>query len=109
MSVYELERLSRAPRTVVVAACDAAVSDVRLGDELLGTAAALFGLGVQSVIAPVMPVPDGITTPFMVSLHRHLRAGRTPSEALARACAGPDQAVAMAFVCIGSNDGAATG
>jgi CHAT domain-containing protein len=69
----------------------------------LGTAAALIGLGVRCVIAPVMPVPDGTTAPFMVALHRRLQDGQPPAEALAAARAGQDTAVAAAFICIGAN------
>jgi CHAT domain-containing protein len=108
VTVYDLERLCCAPRTVVLASCDAAVSAVRAGDELLGTAAALIGLGVRSVVAPVMPVPDGSTTPFMVALHQRIRAGARPAEALAAARAGQDQAVAAAFICIGCDDAGVT-
>ncbi|MDQ1429017.1 MAG: hypothetical protein QOK39_2493 [Acidimicrobiaceae bacterium] len=108
VTVYDLERLCCAPRTVVLASCDAAVSAVRVGDELLGTAAALIGLGVRSVVAPVMPVADGSTTPFMVALHRRIRAGATAAEALAGARAGQDPAVAAAFICIGCDDAGAT-
>jgi len=104
LTVYDLEGLRRAPRTVVVAACEAAVTDVRLGDELLGTAAALIGCGVQSVVAPVMRVPDGMTAPFMVALHRQLQAGQATAQALASARQGQDEAVGAAFICIGGND-----
>ena len=104
VTVYDLERLRRAPDTVILAACDAAASVVRAGDELLGTAAALIGLGVRTVMAPVMPVPDGTTAPFMVALHRRLQAGDPPAAALAAARSGQDQAVAGAFVCVGCDD-----
>ena len=104
LTVYDLERLRRAPSVVVLPACHAAVSAVRTGDELLGTAAALIGLGVRSVIAPVMAVPDDATVALMVDLHTRLRAGDDPAAALAGATAGSDPLAARAFVCIGSND-----
>jgi tetratricopeptide (TPR) repeat protein len=109
LTVYELERVDRAPRSVVLASCDAAVSAVHLGDELLGTASALIGLGVGSVVAPVMPVPDGATTEFMVALHRHLLAGDSAAAALAHAGQGHDHVVAATFVCIGCDEGASAG
>jgi tetratricopeptide (TPR) repeat protein len=105
LTVYELERVGRPPRTVVLASCNAAVSAVHLGDELLGTASALIGLGVGAVVAPVMPVPDGATTEFMVALHHHLRAGDGAAAALAQAGRGHDHAVAATFVCIGCDEG----
>lgn len=104
LTVYELERLQRAPQTVVLASCDAAVSAVHLGDELLGTATALIGLGVRWVIAPVMRVPDYQTAPFMVALHRRMLAGDSPPAALAHARPDQNQAVAAAFICIGCNE-----
>lgn len=104
LTVYEIERLRAVPRTLVLPACDAAVVDVRPGDELLGTAAALLGLGVAAVVAPVLPIPDVASTPLMLRLHRHLAAGLAPSAALAAASADdPHDPVPMAFVCIGTD------
>jgi tetratricopeptide (TPR) repeat protein len=104
LTVYDLERLRRAPAVVVLSACDAAVAAVHEGDELLGTAAALLCLGVRSVIAPLIPVPDGATTAMMVALHHGLRAGKRPAQALADARHGQDPTAAAAFVCIGRDD-----
>jgi CHAT domain-containing protein len=104
LTVYDLERLSRAPSVVVLPACDAAAAAVRTGDELLGTATALLGLAVSSVIAPVVAVPDETTAALMVALHRRLRAGERPAAALAAAAEGQDPAAAIAFVCIGCDD-----
>lgn len=104
LTVYDLERLRAVPNIVVLAACDTGSAAVRIGDEPLGTAAALVGLGVRSVIAPVMAVPDGSTVDLMVALHRRLLAGDRPSAALARAATGRDRAVVSAFVCIGCDD-----
>jgi CHAT domain-containing protein len=82
---------------------------VTRGDEVLGMATALVGLGVRSVVAPVVPVPDEATTPFMLAVHDGLRAGAPPSAALATAQADArgledQRAVASAFVCIGADD-----
>ncbi|MFP5378013.1 MAG: CHAT domain-containing protein, partial [Acidimicrobiia bacterium] len=106
LTVYDLERLRRPPALVVLPACHAAVAAVRTGDELLGTAAALIGLGVRSVIAPVMAVSDDATAELMVDLHGCLRSGAGPAEALASAASGSDPVTARAFVCIGCADGA---
>jgi CHAT domain-containing protein len=107
LAVYDLERLASPPATIVLPACDAAVPSVARGDEVVGTATALVGLGVRSVVAPVLPVPDEATAPFVLALHAALRAGHPPSQALARARGTPgDPAVAAAFVCIGADDGA---
>jgi len=104
LTVYELERLTAAPDTLILPACDAALHEVRPGDELLGTAAALLGLGVASVVAPVLPVPDAATTPLMLSLHERLRQGSPPSAALAEAAAERNDPAALAFLCIGAGE-----
>ena len=41
MTVFDLEKLRRAPRLVVLAACDVGTAAVSAGDELLGLSAAL--------------------------------------------------------------------
>jgi tetratricopeptide (TPR) repeat protein len=104
LTIYDLERLRRAPSTVVLSACDAGAVAVRTGDELLGTAAAMIGLGVRWVIAPVMAVPDEATTPFMLALHEGLRHGDTPPTALAEAAAVRPGVAAATFVCVGCDD-----
>jgi len=85
LTVYDLESLRHAPRTLVLSACDSGLSDVRPGDELMGLAAALFALGTSTVIASVVLVPDDATTPLMSAFHHHLAAGQEPSTALATA------------------------
>ena len=104
LTVYDIERLNRAPGVVVLSACDTAVAAVHDGDELLGTAAAMLSLGVRSVIAPLMPVPDEATTAVMVALHRRLQSGECPSEALVHASIGQDRAVTASLLCIGRDD-----
>jgi CHAT domain-containing protein len=104
LTVYDLEQVRRAPRLVILSACEAAAVAVRSGDELLGTAATLIGLGVRQVIAPVTAVPDDATQPLMLALHRHLLAGCTPAEALARASQDQPGVAAAAFVCVGGDD-----
>jgi hypothetical protein len=107
LTVYDLEQLARAPSRVVLSACNAGVSAVRPGNELLGLAAALFALDTTTLVASVVSVNDGVTGELMVAFHRQLAAGRNPAEALAGAQAGIDrsdpQAVASScgFVCFG--------
>jgi CHAT domain-containing protein len=84
LTVYDLERLRRPPAVVVLPACTAGHAAVGVGDELIGTASALPGIGVRTVIAPLTVVNDGATVSVMELLHRHLRAGSAPGEALAR-------------------------
>ncbi len=94
LTVYDLERLARAPARVVLSACDSGVSAVRPGDELLGLLTSLFALGTASVVASVVPVPDLDTRDLMVALHDRLRAGDPPAAALlaARRRSGPGHA-----------------
>jgi hypothetical protein len=99
LNVYELQRLRRAPDVVVLSACDLAVSRLHPGDELLGLAAALLGMGTRTVVASVVPVPDAAARRLMLAFHRNLAAGGAPASALARAQAG---AAVPGFVCLGS-------
>lgn len=101
LNVYELQRLRRPPQTVVLSACDLATSDTRPGDELLGFAAALIGMGTRTIVASVVPVPDSAAKRLMISLHRHLTAGCSPAAALANAQETLRQR-RSGFVCIGA-------
>ncbi len=110
--VHDLERLSSAPGTVVLTACEAGRSVIVAGDELLGTAAALLSLGVRTVIAPMVPVGDRSTVEVAVAIHRQLAAGHAPAEALRDVLIGAlgsvdpgVAAAAMSFQCIGVGHG----
>jgi hypothetical protein len=85
LNAYELQHLQRPPELIVLSACDLGTSDARPGDELLGIAAALIGMGTRTIIASVVPVPDAGTKRLMSTLHTHLTAGDDPSVALAKA------------------------
>jgi len=106
VTVYDLERLTAAPHTVVLPACQSGVTAVRAGDELIGLASALLALGTRSIICTVLPVRDAAAGPLMDSLHRRLRAGSPPATALAQArhAAGQDDpavyAAARSFICL---------
>lgn len=109
LTVYDLETLRAAPRTVILSACESGLSGVRPGDELMGLAAAMLGLGTRTLIASVVAVPDEQTAELMVDVHRGLRAGAGPAEALCRAQAatvggGDPRAIAAAagFICFGA-------
>jgi tetratricopeptide (TPR) repeat protein len=107
LTVYDLERLARAPSTVVLPACQSGVNAISAGDEMLGLVSALLALGTRTVIAAVVPVSDTETMPLMLALHERLRGGHSPAAALAgarlTADPGDDGAVAVAssFVCFG--------
>jgi len=105
LTVYELERLSRAPHHVVLAACQAATTKVVGRDEVLGFATALLAQGTTSLIAPVVTILDQAVIPMMVKYHLALRAGDTPAEAIATAQSGGDDQdvwAAAGFVCLGA-------
>jgi CHAT domain-containing protein len=106
-TVYDLERLRRAPHHVVLAACDTGRSEVVAGDEILGFTAALMAGGTGTVVASVGPVADAPTVSLMAAYHRELVAGSAPAEALARAQAAMRsrapafRAAAAGFVLLG--------
>jgi len=104
---YDLEKLDRAPHTVVLAACDSARSVVCAGDELLGLSAAFLTRGTRQLVASMLPVIDAETEPVMVALHQRLAAGQAPAPALAAAqqqLAGDaaSMAAGAGFVCLGA-------
>jgi hypothetical protein len=104
LTAYDLERCECLPHTMVLSACNAAVSSVLRGGALLGMSSSLIQLGVSSVIAPLTPVSDERSVALMTRLHLELRAGARPAEALARAAMidGDLDATAAAFVAIGA-------
>ncbi|PZA20469.1 CHAT domain-containing protein, partial [Modestobacter versicolor] len=105
---HDVERLPVAPGCAVLSACETGTTAVLAGGELLGLAASLLAIGVRTVIAPVLQVPDAETAPLMTGLHSGLRAGQPAAAALAaaaeRAAAGSDAdaATAAAFICVGA-------
>jgi tetratricopeptide (TPR) repeat protein len=96
--VYDLERLGSTPQTLILSACESALSGVRPGDELMGLASAVFALGTRTLIASVTPVDDSDTRTLMLALHAALAAGRPAAAALADASA---ETGIGGFVCFG--------
>jgi tetratricopeptide (TPR) repeat protein len=100
LTVYDLERLKRAPHHVVLSSCSSAVGVAVGADELLGLVSALISLGSAGVIASVVPVNDPATVPLMTALHDQLRTGIGLAAALTRARqAMSDDPVAQATAC----------
>ena len=107
LTVYDLERLKRAPYHVVLSSCSSAVGAPVGADELLGLVSALISLGSAGVVASVVPVNDPATVPLMTALHEHLRAGSDLAQALtlARHAVGSDpvaRATAYSFIALGT-------
>jgi CHAT domain-containing protein/tetratricopeptide (TPR) repeat protein len=120
LTVYDIERVARPPKWMVLSACDAGRSEVHPGDELMGTSAALLSLGTQAIVASAAAVPDDGVTAIMIALHDELARGHGLARALAtvQARALPDtlreggfasgdqstrEALAAgAFVCLGA-------
>jgi hypothetical protein len=108
LTAYDIERLEKPPPVFVISACQAGLSAARPGDELLGFTAALIGIGVTSVVASAIPVPDDERTLRVIEvLHRHLAAGADAPDALraSRMASDTDAMVAGAFTCFGRRSG----
>jgi CHAT domain-containing protein len=106
-TVYDLERLSAPPRLLVLSACEAGLSAVHNGDELIGPAAAILRLGTATVMATVGPVSDTVSRALMRDFHLRRLRGATVAAALAEAqlaCSATmsEAATAAHFVCLGA-------
>ncbi|KAA2264289.1 CHAT domain-containing protein [Solihabitans fulvus] len=84
---HETARLRRAPRQVVLAACELALNRIRPGDEALGFAGALLASGANTVVAATSRVGDEPAAAAMDDYHRALASGASPAVALAEAVA----------------------
>ena len=110
LTVYELERLRRAPNLVVLSACDSAVGSASAGEELMGLTASLLSLGSRALVGALAPVRDEWTRPLMLAFHEQLAAGQKPAAALAWARTATRQsnpaafATAVAFGCFGAGN-----
>jgi tetratricopeptide (TPR) repeat protein len=109
LTVYDLERLGRPPRHIVLSACNSGLPAVHPGDELLGLASALLAMGTRSLVAAVVPVPDSASRPLMLRFHQLLDEGHRPAAALAGAqqdLSGrgtpASRVAAIGFVCFGA-------
>jgi tetratricopeptide (TPR) repeat protein len=99
LMAYDIQRLTTAPKHVVLSACDVGRTVVRPGDEILGFTAALLHTGTPTVISSVTRVADEAAVGVMTAYHRALAAGIRPAEALAVA----SETVAFSpFVCFGT-------
>jgi CHAT domain-containing protein len=106
LTVYDLERLHRAPHRVVLSSCNSAVGAPSGSDELLGVVSALVGLGAAGVVASVVPVDDPASVPFMLALHElihRMPLGRALAEARRSVRASPAaHNVALSYISLGA-------
>lgn len=107
LTVYDLERLRRGPRYLVLSSCDSGVIAPAGAHELLGLVSSLIPLGTVAIVASVVPVNDAAVVPLMLALHRGLRRGASLAEALRDARHGSESdpvaaATASSFVCLGA-------
>jgi tetratricopeptide (TPR) repeat protein len=82
LTVYDFERLRRAPYQMILPACDSGLLASAGADELLGLTSSLVPLGTAGIIASVVRVNDKAADTLMLALHRRLRAGCTLAESL---------------------------
>jgi len=105
VTVYDLERVGRMARTVVLSACSVGTSTEVQGGTLLGLSSALMVFGAASIVAPLSPVDDAAVGATMHRLHDGLLRGLPPSVALSRAGDADQEELdptAVAFVAIGA-------
>ena len=107
LTVYDFERLDRAPYRLILSSCDSGVLAPAGANELLGLVSSLLPLGTAGIIAGIVPLNDQALVPLMVDLHRCLRAGQTLAESLysVRLGLGDDpvqQATAASLVTLGA-------
>jgi cellulose synthase operon protein C len=85
LSVGDLLALPRAPRRVVLSACEGGRAEPGAALEGLGLAQAFVVAGAGEVIAANRPIGDAATEAFMADLYRQLAAGTEPAAALREA------------------------
>jgi tetratricopeptide (TPR) repeat protein len=107
LTVYDFERLRRAPYRLILPACDSGLQAPAGADELLGLTSSLVPLGTAGIVASVVRVNDRAAGQLMLALHRRLRGGVTLDEALRGArtdlAADPVQVAAgWSFIALGA-------
>jgi tetratricopeptide (TPR) repeat protein len=82
LTIYDLERLRRPPRQIILSSCDSGRAVSAGADELLGLATSLMQLGTTGITVSVVPLNDVAAVPLMIALHQKLRQGTTLPKAL---------------------------
>jgi CHAT domain-containing protein len=99
LMAYDIQRLTTAPRQVVLSSCDVGRTVTRPGEEILGFTAALLYTGTETVISSVTRVADVDAVHLMTAYHQRLVTGARPAEALAEAALAGEFSP---FVCFGT-------
>ena len=82
----EIARLDlRGVRVVLLAACETAGGPLRNGEGVASIARSFLAAGVPTVVATLWKIDDRAARTAFVSMHRAMRDGATPEEALRRA------------------------
>jgi hypothetical protein len=74
---YDLTRLARAPRLLILSACEVARAET--------FATTILSRGAQALIASALPIPDAQAADLITTFHANLTTGHTPAVALAAA------------------------
>ncbi|MEW9530011.1 CHAT domain-containing protein [Microbispora sp. NPDC049125] len=101
LMAYDLLKARRAPRLVVLSACDAGMAHAPLDGAALGLAGAFLDRGSACVVAGVVPVRDDEALTLMTLFHALVAEGRSAADALGTAAA---KTGVPGFVCFGRGD-----
>jgi CHAT domain-containing protein len=82
LEAWELMRMSLNADLVVLSACETGRGRAAEGEGLVGLTWALFVSGVRTAVVSQWRVESESTTELMVGLHRRLRKGEQPAQAL---------------------------
>jgi tetratricopeptide (TPR) repeat protein len=85
LAVSEVLELQMAARLVTLSTCQAAVGEVRPGDEMMTLARAFFYAGTQAVVASLWAVEDEATLELMGHFYQRLQGGESIPHALRQA------------------------
>ncbi|MFO1327948.1 MAG: CHAT domain-containing tetratricopeptide repeat protein [Rubrivivax sp.] len=82
LTAAELPLLHLDSELVVLSACETGVGPLRAGSGVMGLPLALMAAGNRHAVVSLWSVPDQGTGELVIRLFRHVRQGRTPSQAL---------------------------
>ncbi|MGW0479969.1 CHAT domain-containing protein [Nonomuraea sp. NPDC003214] len=99
LMAYDLLRVERAPRLVVLSSCDSGMARTPADGAPLGLAGTFLSRGAACVVAGMVPVGDEDALALMTAFHELLAAGRPPDAALAVSSAATG---VPGFVCFGA-------